>query len=152
MVPAGGFVVVPQADAGPGGQSLDRLDEVEVLHLAEEGDDVTLGPATEAVVHAEFGVDGERRALLGVERAQADPPGAHPAQRQVLAGQSHEVRGRPHPGDVLFDYAHSRDLRHAGGELPLGLIARTEADQPWAITAWAAANRAMGTRNGEHET
>ena len=102
----GDRVVVAELDAGPAGQALDRLGEVEVLDLPHEGDDVALRLAAEAVVEALLGVDRERRRLLGVERAQPDPPPAHPLQGDVLAGDLDEVGRGPHPGDVLVEDAH----------------------------------------------
>ena len=66
-------VVVAQRDPGPLGEPLDRLDEVEVLDLAHERDRVARALAAEAVVHAERGVDRERRGLLLMERAEPEP-------------------------------------------------------------------------------
>jgi hypothetical protein len=111
VVAAGRLIVVAQGDAGPGGQLLDGLHEVEVLDLAHEGDHVALGTAPEAVVEAQLGVEGKRRALLRVKRAQAHPPGSNPTQGQVLAGHRHEVGGGADPGDVLVDYPHVTTLR-----------------------------------------
>jgi len=54
-----GLVVVAQRDAGTTGELLDGLHEIEVLDLAHEGDGVALRAATEAIVQAELGVDGE---------------------------------------------------------------------------------------------
>ena len=105
----GGRAVVAQLDARAPGEALDRLREVEVLDLAHERDDIAAGLATEAVVEALLGVDGERRGLLGVERAQTHPPAPHLAQGDVLAGDLHEVDGGPHLRDVLVEDAHPKD-------------------------------------------
>ena len=56
------------------GEPLDRADEVEVLRLADEGDDVSPLPAPEAVVELVDRVHGERRRPLLVERAAAREP------------------------------------------------------------------------------
>ena len=61
MIPAGGLVVVPQRDPGPSCQALDRFHEVEMLDVAEEGDDIALGPTPEAVIEAQLRVQRKRR-------------------------------------------------------------------------------------------
>ena len=87
----------------------------------------------------------------------------------MLRGDRHEVGGGADPGDVLVDYPHDATLR----PLPVGsggvfadrssawsarpTWRRTRERHPvavsrWLMTAWADASRAMGTRNGEHET
>ena len=65
--------VLVQRDVGPVGQQAHGIDEVEVLRGPDEGDGIARGVAAEAVVEALLGVDAERRALLGVERAQPGP-------------------------------------------------------------------------------
>ena len=89
-----------------GRQLLDRADEVEVLDLADEGDDVTLRAAAEAVVELLLGVDGERARLLAVEGAEADPAAADPLQGDVLADDRHDVGGGPHARDVVVLDSH----------------------------------------------
>ena len=125
MILADGLVVVPQRDAGPGRQLLDGLDEVEMLHLPDEGDDVAFGATPEAVVEAQFRVEGEGWGPLGVKRAQADPAGPDPTEGQVLGRHRHEVGGGPGPGDVLVDYPHVPTLRRnpagLGGVFVIGL-------------------------------
>ena len=98
--------VVPQRDARTRGQSLDRVDEVEVLHLAHEGDGVTARVASEALVAPEVGGDVERRGLLRVERAQALPALACALERHVLADQGDEIGRVAHAPDVVVDDAH----------------------------------------------
>ena len=98
--------VLVDGDAGLVGQPAHGVDEVEVLDGPDEGDGVALGLAAEAVVEALFGVDAERRRLLGVERAQADPAPTLPLQGGVLPDQGDDVGGRPDPGDVLVGDAH----------------------------------------------
>jgi hypothetical protein len=103
-----GHGVVADLDPRPGGEALDSVGEVEVLDLPHEGDDVAPLPAAEAVVQPLLGVDGERRRLLGVERAQALPLAPHRLQGDVLPGHGHEVGGGPDPLDVLGEDAHAR--------------------------------------------
>ena len=79
LVAIGAGVVIVQRDAGPAGQPLDSVDKIEMLGLAHEGDGVTTGLAPEAVIEPLGGVDVERAGLLGVERAEADHSGPHPA-------------------------------------------------------------------------
>ena len=83
--------VVAESDPGAGSQGFDRRYEVEVLGLTEEADGVAVSLATEAVIPAELGVDRERTRLFRVERAQADPAGADPAQSDVLGDQGDQV-------------------------------------------------------------
>ena len=52
-------VVVLQRDPRPCRKAFDRTHEVEVLHLAHEGDGITTRLASEAVVDAQLGIDGE---------------------------------------------------------------------------------------------
>ena len=74
--------------------------------LSDEGDGVARGLAAEAVVEALVGVDAERRGLLAVERAQADPPAPLTLEGGVLPDEGHDVCGRPHPGDILVGDPH----------------------------------------------
>jgi hypothetical protein len=99
-------VAVVQGDPGLGGQAFHCLDEVQLVDLAHEGDDVALGAAAEAVVEALLGVEGERRRLLGVERAQSGPAGADLAQRHLFAGDGLEVGLGSDPGHVLLRDRH----------------------------------------------
>ena len=169
--------VLADGDARLVGQAPHRIDEVEVLDGPDEADGVALGLAAEAVVEALVGVDAERRGLLAVERAQADPPAPLPLERGVLPDEGHDVRCGPHPGDVLIGDPHrGRRYRVAAGAPSAG-AGRRVSPWPWpgtpalaaarlppwppspvaavvwpASTAWAAASRAMGTRNGEQLT
>jgi len=116
-----------------------------------------------------------------MERAQSDPTATLSLQRRMLPDEGDDVRGRPNPGNVLIGYPHRRRryrvvarlrprssvaYRLAPG-LALGLafcvdfafaFDRVFVCAPgravvWpARTAWAAASRAMGTRNGEQLT
>ena len=90
-------------------QALDGLHEVEVLDGPDEADGVTGSLASEAVVQALFGVHRERWCLLGMKRAQADPPPALAPQRDVLAGQAHQVGRRPHLCHGLVGDGHGLD-------------------------------------------
>ena len=103
--------VVAQSYPGPRRQGLDRRDEVEVLGLTQEADGVAPGLAAEAVVPAQLAVDRERSRLFRVERAQADPAGADPAQSDVLGDQGDQVRGGPDPFDVFGNNTHEERLR-----------------------------------------
>ena len=60
-VTAGGLVVVAELDVGLRREALDRGGEVEAFEVAHERDDIALGPAAVAEVHALLRVDGERR-------------------------------------------------------------------------------------------
>ena len=161
-----GLRVLVQGDPGPVGQEPYGVDEVEMLGGPDEGDGVTRGLAAEAVVEPLLGVDAERRALLGVERAQAGPAAADPLERGVLADEGDDVGCRPHLGHILVRYRHwmtvPRRCVRSGRPTPAGparqLALRafgavlTGAGGSAASTAWAAANRATGTRNGEQLT
>ncbi len=114
VLTAGVGVVVPQGDPGAGRQLFDRLDEVEVFDLPDEGDHVALGLAAEAVVQPFFGVEGERGRLLGMERAQPDPSTSGLAQGEVLAGEGDEVRLRSDSRHVLVGDPHGRRTYTAG--------------------------------------
>ena len=107
-VPARGGVLV-DGDAGLVGQPAHRVREVQVFDLSDEGDGVTLGLATEAVVHAEVGIDAEGGGLLAVEGAEPRPAGALPLQGGVFADEGHDVGSGPHPGHVLVGDAHEDD-------------------------------------------
>ena len=63
-----GIGVLVDGDARLVGQPADGVDEVQVVDGPHEGDGVAFGLAPEAVVEALFGIDAERRRLLGVER------------------------------------------------------------------------------------
>ena len=138
--------VLVQGDAGPVGQQAHRVDEVEVLHGAHEGDGVARRLAAEAVVEALLGVDAERRRLLGVERAEPAPATAHLAQRGVLADQRDDVGGRPDLGDLFVRYPHARTVprrcpadrprhrlraRPGAGRSPAPLALDTRSWAPW---------------------
>ena len=91
------LVVVAQRDARARREPLDRVDEVEVLDLADERDRVAARLAAEAVVHAGLGVDRERRRLLGVERAEADEAAARPASARGARWRARRGRWRRGP-------------------------------------------------------
>ena len=161
-----GLRVLVQGDPGPVGQESYGVDEVEMFGGPDECDGIARGLAAEAVVEALLGVDAERRALLGVERAQACPAAADPLERGVLADEGDDVGRRPHLGHVLIGYRHGRTVprrcdrsgRPAGAG-PIGQPALRAREAAFAgaggsaaSTAWAAASRATGTRNGEQLT
>src|SRR5262249_57761623 len=78
--------LVPELEAGPGREPLDRLREREVIDLLHELDDVPAVGAGEAVPQATGGGDVEGRRLLVVERAQAlERAAARVAELEVLA-------------------------------------------------------------------
>ncbi len=131
-------------------QVFDRPGKIEVLDLLDEREDVATLVATEALVAARFLADVERRALLGVERAQPDPVAPDPLQRDVLLHGVDDRHRRPKPFDVLVDDPHAGDnvlVLHLGSD-PRCNTAHFAA----AMIAWAAESRAIGTRNGEHDT
>ena len=72
-VGAGAGAAERERDPRATGEVGDRLRELELLGLADEGDRVPLRPAAEAVVEALVRVDVERRRLLAVERAEPLP-------------------------------------------------------------------------------
>ena len=118
--------VLVERHPGPVGQQADGIDEVQVLGGPDEGDGITRGLAAEAVVEALLGVDAERGALLGVERAQAGPAPPDPLEGGVLADEGHDVGGRPDLGHVLVRYGHAttvprRCARPVQGLLGLGV-------------------------------
>lgn len=78
-------LLVPQGDAGLGGQALDRLGEGEVVDLHHERDGVAALLASEAVEEPLARTDLEGRRLLVVERTQAlEVATARVAQLEVL--------------------------------------------------------------------
>lgn len=78
-------LLVPQGDAGLGGQTLDRLGEREVVDLHHERDGVAALLAAEAVEETLARTDLEGRRLLVVEGAQAlEVATARVAQLEVL--------------------------------------------------------------------
>ena len=86
-------LLVPQVDAGPPGQPLDRLDERQAVDQLHELDDVAAFGAAKTVEEATRGGHVERGGLFVVERAQAlQRLTARAAQLQVLA--DHLVDGR----------------------------------------------------------
>ena len=68
----GRVALVPEGDTPASGQALDRLDELEVLDLAQEPDRVAALAAAEAVEDLLGRRHAERRRLLRVERTQPD--------------------------------------------------------------------------------
>ena len=81
-----------QRDAGLCGDGADGFGEAERLHLHDEGEDVALLVAAEAVVVAVGGVDGEAAGLLLVEGAEAGVVlGAGFAQLEVVADDADDV-------------------------------------------------------------
>ena len=174
-VPAGVGVL---ADGDPGlvGQAAHRIDEVEVLDGPDEADGVALGLAPEAVVEALLGVDAERRRLLAVERAQADPAAALLSSarraRRSRATMSVAARtratsssGMPMDDDGTACQPRRQPCRRLARRLRSGLprdglglgrfaaAGRLRCRPVWpASTAWAAASRAIGTRKGEQLT
>jgi len=107
VLAGGGGRVVVELDAGPVGEPLDGSGEVEVLRLADEGDDITAGLAAEAVVHAEARVERERRRPLGVERAQTLQPAADPLERDLFTDHGDDVGRLTDSGYVLVDDSHA---------------------------------------------
>ena len=67
----GAELALGQRDAALGGDDADGFGEADVLHLHDEGEDVALFVAAEAVEVAVGGVDGEAAGLFFVEGAEA---------------------------------------------------------------------------------
>jgi hypothetical protein len=85
-----------ELDAGALGEHLQRLALIEVVELLDEREDVAFLVAAKAVVVPSFGVDLERRRLLGVERAEALVDLPRSLERHTLADERDDV-------DALFD-------------------------------------------------
>ena len=66
-----GVLALRHRDAVALGQQLERLKEADALDFHDELEDVAAHAAAEALVELVARVDGERRRLFGVERAQA---------------------------------------------------------------------------------
>jgi hypothetical protein len=64
----------------------------------------------------------ERRAALGVERAQPDPVAADPAQRDVLLDDFGDRQGRSKLFEILFDDRHGREITGGVSRLDGGRI------------------------------
>ena len=121
-----------------------------MLELLYELEDVAGRAAAETAVAAHLLAHVERAALLGVERAQADPVSTDATQRDRCLDHVDDRHRRADPLDVFVHDRHS-------GEVTGGVRDR---NQRWryfvslllapedAITACAAARRAIGTRNG----
>ena len=99
---------VAERDVGPVGQVLDGSGEVEVLHLADEVDDVTLHLAAEAVEDRLLLADREGRRLLTVERTQAHPLAARLLELRVLGDDPDDVALFAYPTDVIVEDSHGR--------------------------------------------
>ena len=159
---------VRELHPGLGREVLDGADEVDVLVLLDEREHVARLVAAEALVAPGLLADVERRRLLGVERAQPDPVAPDLAQRDELADDVDDRHRRAQPLDVVVGdrhrrrgYGRRRDLTAAGvrtltrprsdvaGVRPL---TRCQASIAAPTMAWAAARRAIGTRNGEQLT
>src|SRR5437762_10673850 len=95
-----------QLDPGTARQALHGVDEVEVVHLPHEGDDVATLLTAETMEESFLAVDGERRRLLRMERAQPLPALPDLLEGDVLAGDLHEIGCRPHPSDVVRHDPH----------------------------------------------
>ena len=99
---------VAERDVGPVGQVLDGSGEVEVLHLADEVDDVTLHLTAEAVEDRLLLADREGRRLLTVERTQAHPLAPRLLELRVLGDDPDDVALFAYPTDVVVEDSHGR--------------------------------------------
>ena len=111
-VGAGAAVLVAQLVADAGGQLLHGLMEGGVVQLLDEGDDVAVFAAAEAVVPAHLRADGERRRALVVEGAQA-LVGAQPGalERDVAVNDFLDVRALAYFVDIFtFDQASHKAI------------------------------------------
>ena len=109
-----GFGVLVEGHPGPVGQQAHRIDEVEVFGLADKGDGVPRCLAPKAVVKPLFGVDAERRALFGVERAQSAPAAPDALEGCVFSNERHDVGGGSDLGDVLVGNGHGVTVPRSG--------------------------------------
>ena len=82
---------------------LQGLGKGQVLLLHDQREDVPADAAAEAVVELFVLVDGERRRLFGVERAETDLFPAPPLQGRVLGGDLDDGRGLPDLVDDLHE-------------------------------------------------
>jgi hypothetical protein len=83
-----------ELDARPPGKVHDRLRELQVPGLTEEGDDVAALLAAKTVVEAFVWVDRKRGRTLSVEGAEADKASALLLERDCLADYFDEVKAR----------------------------------------------------------
>ena len=72
-------------------EMLDRVDEAELFLQLEKLEDVAADAAAEAVEKSLVAVDVERRAFLGVKRAEALVRGARFPERHILLHDLHDV-------------------------------------------------------------
>ena len=153
-----------------GRQILDGADEVDVLVLLHEREHVARLVAAEALVPAGLLTDVERGRPLGVERAQPDPVASGLAQGDELADDVDDRHRRAQPLDVVVSDRHGARVRPAArsesgrgsSRIPtrsaprlwpgMSRAAYLVSDDPAPTMAWAAARRAIGTRNGEQLT
>jgi len=87
-------------------EALDRFGEVQAVELAHERDRVAALLAPEAVVQRQLGVHREARAVLRVERAQADEAPADAFQREALADEPDDVGRLPDLRNILVADPH----------------------------------------------
>src|SRR5690606_4860500 len=111
VVDGGGApVLVVQLDADPRRHALDGLLEAHMVHALQEGEDVAVLAAAEAVVAPDAGPHMEARRALLVERAQTlERTDTGRLERHVVA---HDV-GDVHPGTDLVDVAATNQPGHA---------------------------------------
>src|SRR4051812_22242904 len=101
--PRPGFVGVAQLDPNSVCQTLDGLDEAQIVDLAHEVDHVaTLGAGAEAIPVAARGGDLETRGLLVVEGTQALHRAACAAKGDVRGDYFLDARPIAYGGDVFF--------------------------------------------------
>ena len=102
-------LLVLDPDVEAVGEPLDRTGEVELLGLADEGDQVSLGAAAEAVVELVGRVDREARRAFLVEGAAAGEAAAHLAElRPVRDHGDHVGRGLDLLDGGVLDAGHQR--------------------------------------------
>src|ERR1041385_1188920 len=103
------FLAPRQLDADAPGHVLDRLGEGEALGQREELEDVAARAAAEAVEESLGAVDGERRRLLAVERAESLVALAGELERRDLADEVDDVGGL---ADAADDVVVEVEQRH----------------------------------------
>ena len=100
------FVGITKRDARFHRELFNSSDKVEMLNLADKGDDVAFRATPEAVIELLLGIDRERTGLLLVKWAQALPPATDSFQLNMLGDDRDNVSGIPYRCDVIVLNAH----------------------------------------------
>ena len=111
----GAELALGEGDAAFGGDDADGLGEADVLHLHDEGEDVALFVAAEAVEVAVGGVDGEAAGFFFVEGAEAGVVlGSGFAEFEVVADDADDVGLLLDELGEVIGHAEGQGLRGTG--------------------------------------